>query len=120
MDTSTGATTVMAKTRAEDYYRRSGFSRISIRDRPGIRREKDIVSVREYHLDIGTIAELTIYPELTMREKPWIFWGKVIEFTDSAVILQQIGGKEAGTSVTVPYRYFQDGRVYRWAGIDEK
>jgi hypothetical protein len=62
---------------------------------------------------------LVVYPELTLRESPWKFWGKVLRFDSNSVTLRQMGGKEAGTEVTIPYRYFQDGRVYRWAGGEE-
>jgi len=112
MEASTGATAVMAETRAGDYYRRSGFSGIAIRDRPGVRYRKNFVQVREWELDEGRIYELIVYPELTVREKPWRFWGKVEAFGKVFVAFTLMTEPNKGMPITVPYRYFQDGRVW--------
>jgi hypothetical protein len=119
MAETTGATTTMEQTRAWDFYRRAGFDGIAIRDRPSIRRRKDFVPCREWNLEEGRTYELIVYPELTLREKSWTFWGNVTEFTATAVVLRRIGGESAGTFVTIPFRYFQDGRVLRWAGAEK-
>lgn len=120
MDTETGATAVMAETRAEHYYRRSGFNGVATRDRPGIRREKDFVPVREWDLEEGRAYDLTVYPELTVREKPWKFWGRVEKFDKDSLILTLMTGDNRGTPATIPYRYFQDGRVWKWQIVEEK
>ena len=119
MEETTGATITMEETRARDFYRRAGFDGLAIRDRPGIRRRKDFVLCREWDLEEGRTYELIVHPELTLRKKSWTFWGNVQEFTDTAVILKRIGGDSAGTLVTIPFRYFQDGRVERWAGAEK-
>jgi hypothetical protein len=113
MATTTGATTIMAETRARDYYRRLGFNTLTIRDRPGVRRRANIHQIHEYNLSVDDVVELIVYPELTVRSKPWQFWGKVVRFYDDNVILRQLAGEQTGTLVRIPFRYFEDGRVYR-------
>jgi hypothetical protein len=119
MAKTTGATATMEQTRARDFYRRAGLDGIAIRDRPSIRDRKDYIPCREWHLEEGQSYELIVHPELTLRKKSWTFWGIVQEFTTTAVILKRIGGESAGTLVTLPFRYFQDGRVLRWAGAEK-
>jgi hypothetical protein len=113
METTTGAATTMGETRARDYYRRLGFNTLAIRGRPGIRRRANIHQVHEYDLAIDMTAEFTVYPELTVRSKPWTFWGKVVRFHNNNVIFRQLAGEQTGTLVRIPSRYFEDGRVYR-------
>lgn len=103
----------MAETRAGDYYRRSGFNTLAIRGRPGIRRRANLHQVREYDIAVNMTAEFTVYPELTVRSKPWTFWGKVVRFHGTTVVFRQLAGEQTGTLVRIPFRYFEDGRVYR-------
>lgn len=120
METSGGATTIiMGNTKAKDYYRRAGFGSFSIRNRPGIRNRTNILQIREHDLTINDIVELIVYPELVLRTKPWRFWGKVARFLNDTVILRQVDGEQAGTIIRIPYRYFEDGRVYRRVVSDE-
>jgi hypothetical protein len=67
------------------------------------------------------ILELVVYPELTVRSQPWKFWGRVraLPADIAVVIVEQLTGEQAGTLVTIPYRYFQDGRVFRSEIPDE-
>jgi hypothetical protein len=116
MAETTGATATMEQTRAWNFYRRAGLNGITVRDRPDIRRREDYIPCREWHLEEGQSYELIVYPELTLREKSWTFWGIVQEFTATAVVLKRIGGDSSGTLITLPFRYFQDGRVLRWKG----
>jgi hypothetical protein len=103
----------VAGTKAGDYYRRSGFNALAIRGRPGIRRRANIHQVHEYDLAVEMTSEWIIYPELTVRSRPWQFWGKVVRFYDNAVVFRQLAGEQTGTLVRIPFRYFEDGRVYR-------
>lgn len=97
---------------ARDYYRRAGFSRLAIRDKPSIQ-DSDIVPIRETYLKLGDIAHLVVYPELGLRDRPWRIWGEVIKATDTAFIVKQLTGEAKNTIAIVPYRYFRDDRVYR-------
>jgi hypothetical protein len=113
MDTSTGATTVMADVRARDYYRRAGFSDLVIRDRPRVRSQSSLVQIRETYLVPNAVVELIVYPELILRSKPWRYWAKVLRHWEDTVILEHLSGEQAGTIIRIPYRYFLDGRVFR-------
>jgi hypothetical protein len=107
------AIALMADNHARDYYRRSGFNGIIVRDRPGVKRQRDIFQVHQEQLNRGDLLELIVYPELTLRRQPWSFWGVVLALGDEQVVLKQVSGGETDTIIRVPYRYFQDGRVYR-------
>lgn len=121
MDTSSGAA-ILERTRAADYYRGAGFNRFSIRGRPGIRNRKDIVPLNnESEIPIDREFEIIVYPELTLREKPWRLWAKVDHITNSAVYIKRLSGnagEQTETLVMIPIRYFSDGRVFVWAGED--
>ena len=110
---TSGAATIMADTQASDYYRRSGLDSVTVRGRPGVKRRANIYQVQTYDLDIDEMLEVIVYPELTVRSKPWEFWGKVVRFYNEAVVFRQMAGDQTGTIVRIPYRYFEDGRVYR-------
>lgn len=126
MDKSRGATgTVMEETRteAEDYYRRAGFNSLTVRTRPGIWRRANHIQVRLQETKIGDVMEAIIYPELMLRENPWQFWGKVVDFNGDSVLFVEIGKENAELDgdnfIRIPYRYFDDGRVYRTEGYLE-
>jgi hypothetical protein len=121
MGTSSGAA-ILERTRAADYYRGAGFNGLSIRGRPGIRSRKDIVQVsNQSEIPIDREFEIIVYPELTLREKPWRLWAKVDHITDDAVYIERLtgnAGEITGTLLMIPLRYFSDGRVFVWAGED--
>ena len=110
---------VLAETRAGDFYRRHGFNQITTRPKPRVRNRTNLVQIGGDELTEGETVELTVYPELTVRKDPWVFWGQVKEINGNGITLKQIGGQEAGTPIFIPYRYFDDKRVYRWAGIED-
>jgi hypothetical protein len=119
MATDAGATIIMDKTRAEHYYRGRGFDGRLIRGRPLIRRYSSFIQIRETDLDMGDAAEFVIFPELRLRERPWRLWAKVAGLHADRVILQQLSGEQAGTMVTIPHRYFYDGRVLMGERLDD-
>jgi hypothetical protein len=106
----------MAETHAGNYYRGAGFNGIAVRDRPGVWRAANQIKVHREDLKKNDIVELVVHPELSLRSSPWQFWGQVLELGEDAIILRQISGKEANTNVRIPYRYFDDERVYRTEG----
>jgi hypothetical protein len=119
--TQSGAT-ILEETRAGDYYRRSGFNSLTIRDRPSISKGSNRYQITEEDLAVGDIAELIVYPELKLSRSrpfgsPWRFWGEVVKVTEQAFILRLISGirpgVEADSLVKIPLRYFWDGRVFR-------
>jgi hypothetical protein len=109
----------LAETRAGDFYRRFGFNEITTRPKPRIRNRTNLVQIQGDELELEQTVELTVYPELTIRKDPWVFWGRVTDITGTGITLKQIGGPDSGTPVFIPYRYFDDKRVYRWAGIED-
>jgi hypothetical protein len=118
MDTSSGAA-ILERTRAADYYRGAGFNGFSIRGRPGIRKRTDFVPISAPEIPLDREFEILVYPELTLREKPWRLWAKVDHITDDAIYIERLSGnagETTGTPVRIPIRYFADGRVYLWAG----
>ena len=111
METTSGDTLTMEPTRARDYYRRAGLSTLVIRNSPNLRR-RHIHRIQVSDLAVNQMVDLFVYPELTVRSKPWQFYGMVVRFWDEAVILRQLSGDQTGTILRIPYRYFEDGRVY--------
>jgi hypothetical protein len=112
VETTTAGTGVLDETSAKDYYKRAGFGRFIIRDRPRIRDREYFVQITPTDLQETISVELTVYPELAIRSVPWRFYGRVVRIMPHAVIMFQLSGRERGTLVTIPRRYFDDGRVY--------
>jgi hypothetical protein len=123
MDTTSGAA-ILERTRAADYYRGAGFNRFSIRGRPGIRKRTNFVPISAPpEIPIDREFEIVVYPELTVREKPWRLWARVSTITDDIVTIERLSGhsgEETGTLVRIPIRYFADGRVLIWAGENDE
>lgn len=68
---------------------------------------------------MNDVVNLEVFPELKLREKPWVFWGVVLSMESGAVIFRNISGEEKGTLIRIPFRYFYDGRVYQKVGEAE-
>lgn len=114
MEKNGGASNLtMEEPRGRSYYRRAGFSDIFVRNRPGIKRRRGIVSTQEYDLEFGELYELIVYPELTIRSKPWECLAKVLAYERDSILFERRSGELAGTPLRIPHRYFEDGRVYR-------
>lgn len=103
----------MGETRAGDYYRRSGLNTVPVRGRPGVRTGENTHQIHHDDLAIDQHVELIVHPELTVRSKPWKFYGKVVRFYNGTVVLRQLAGEQTGTIIRIPYRYFEDGRVFQ-------
>ena len=103
----------MDDTRAGHYYRRLGFDGLIVRGSPGVRRGRNLVRVREHDLAEGMEAEWTVHPELILRSKEWKFFGKVVRFWEGSVVFRVLAGEQTGTIIRIPYRYFEDGRVWK-------
>jgi hypothetical protein len=112
VETATAGTELLDRTNAANYYKRAGFSRFVVRDRPRVRAREYFVQITPTDLQETISVELTVYPELAIRSVPWRFYGRVVRIMPHAVIMFQLSGRERGTLVTIPRRYFDDGRVY--------
>lgn len=125
MDQGRGDTAiVMGETRARDYYKRAGFDGLFVRSIPSVRNRQYFVQIRETELIAGEIVEIVVYPELILRSKPWRMWGKMVDLSPTVVTMERVvdgnKGEVAGTLVRIPFRYFQDGRVYLVGMLDDE
>jgi hypothetical protein len=110
---TSGAGILVEDTRAGKFYRRAGFNGLAVRGKPSIRSRQFHVQIEAVALKLGDVAELAVYPELTIRSKPWRFWGQVEAIEDGGIILKQLSGEQKGTPIRIPWRYFEDGRVFQ-------
>lgn len=108
---------------AHGYYRRWGFDSSLVRTTKKLRGRSGLRAVDPSELNIGTILTLTVYPELTLRDDPWVITGMVIEINSDIAIIRETSPTSPGITggdYKIPIRYFIDNRVYTERKGDEE